>query len=171
MAIVAPTCFYYQSALFRSLAAHPSIDITVYYCSEEPLRGEDVPRTVNTDRSWGLREDLLAGFKYKFLRNFSPRPSYLRWPFGLMNYGIWNHIRKERPHAVVLMSWTNITWWLAILACVFYRIPYFYMTDANVISELPKRRWWRWIKLITLGKVVFRYASGFLCAGTTNEQL
>lgn len=148
LAIVAPTCFYYQSALFRALASHPRIDLTVYFCSDEPLRGADVLRTFNTDHDWGLEEDLLAGYKYKFLRNYSPRPSYLGWPHGLMNFGIWNQLRKGRPHAVVLMSWTNLTWWLAILACVFYTIPYFYMTDANVLSELPKRRLWRWLKMV-----------------------
>lgn len=171
LAIVAPTCFYYQVALFQTLAAHPMIDLTVYFCSEESLHGEDVRQTFETDGDWGMGEELLRGYKYKFLRNFSPRPSYLRWPYGLMNFGIWDQIKNERPDAVVLMSWTNLTWWLAILACLFFKIPYFYMTDANVISEIPKRRWWRWIKKVTLGKVVFRWASGFLCAGTANRQI
>ena len=31
VAIVAPTCFYYQAALFRELAADPRIDLTVYF--------------------------------------------------------------------------------------------------------------------------------------------
>lgn len=171
MSIVAPTCFYYQVALFRTLDAHPNIDLTVYFCSAESLHGEDVRQTFETDGDWGMGEELLKGFKYKFLRNFSPRPSYLRWPFGLMNFGIWNQIKNERPDAVVLMSWTNLTWWIAILACLFFKVPYFYMTDANVISEIPKRRLWLWIKKMTLGKVVFKWASGFLCAGTANRQI
>lgn len=169
IAIVAPTPFYYQVAIFRELANHPRIELTVYFCSDEALNSRDILKTYKTDRRWGVDEELLEGYPYKFLKNYSPMPSYLRWPFGLMNPAIWNEIKNERPDFVILMSWMNPTWWIAILACVRFKIPFIYMTDSNVQAELGKSWWLAWPKKVLLGRIVFPLASGFLCAGTSNK--
>lgn len=171
VAIVAPTCFYYQAALFRELAAHPRIDLIVYFCSPEALSARDVLHMYKTNDHWGVQEEVLEGYEYKFLRNYSPFPSYLRWPFGLMNLGIWNSIGRDKPDAVVLMSWMNLTWWEAILACSFFKSPFFYMTDANGQAEVSAPTWKTWIKKILLGRFLFPVTSGFLCAGTANRRL
>jgi len=171
VAIIAPTCFYYQVDLFRELDLHPKIDLKVYFCSDEALDGVDVLRQFNTDRNWGDEKSLLVGYKYQFLKNYSPFPSYLKWPFGLMNFGIWSELRKNKPDAVVLMSWMNPTWWLAIIVCSKYRIPFFYLTDSNVQTEPNKPRLVSWAKQLALGKLLFKAASGFLSAGETNKQM
>jgi len=171
IAIVAPTCFYYQTALFRKMATHPRLDLIVYFCSDEALHALDAREMYSIDEDWGDETELLNGYQHKFLKNHSPRPSYLKWPFGLMNFSIWNEIRDNRPDVVVLMSWMNVTWWLAILACLRYKVPFLYMTDANVLRELGGPRWKRWIKALFLGSLVFNLATGFLCAGTANRRL
>ncbi len=169
--IVAPTCFYYQVTLFRKLAAHPRIDLLVCFCSDESLYARDVHEMYKTDSSWGDEGQLLDGFKYKFLKNRSLSPSYLKWPFGLINPGIWSEIREERPDVVILMSWMNLTWWIAVSVCLRYGVPFLYMTDANIQAELVGRRWKKWIKSFMLGKLLFPLATGFLCAGTANHLL
>ena len=78
VAIIAPTCFYYQTALFRELAAHPRIDLTVYFCSDEGLVAKDVQEMYKVDKQWGVDDELLRGYEYKFLRNYAPQPSYLK---------------------------------------------------------------------------------------------
>ena len=143
----------------------------VYFCSDEGLSGKDITKKFNTDGDWGVGDEMLRGYKYKFLRNYSPRPSYLNWPIGLVNFGIWNELRKTRPDAVVLMSWVNPTWWLAIIGCLRYNIPFFYLTDTNVQAEYSKPRWKSWFKNILLSKVLFKLASGFLCVGVANKKL
>ena len=171
LVIVAPTCFYYQVSLFRQLANHPRIDLTVYFCSEEALHAHDVQEMYGVDQDWGDESELLDGYQHKFLRNSSPRPSYLIWPYGLMNFSIWKEIRDNRPDVVVLMSWMNVTWWVAIAACLRYKVPFLYMTDANVQREMDGPRWKKWIKKLFLEKFVFKLATGFLCAGTANRML
>jgi len=69
------------------------------------------------------------------------------------------------------MSWMNPTWWLIILACIKHRIPMMFMTDANFHSERLKKPWKSWLKRKLLGNLIFHYISGFLCAGTANQQL
>ena len=171
VAIVAPTCFYYQVPLFQTLATHPRMDLTVYFCSEEASRGSDVRKKFKTSGSWGIEGELLEGYNYKFLRNYSPSPSYLSSVIGLMNFGIWGEILKAKPDVVILMSWMNPTWWLAILACLYKKIPFLYLTDQNVQRDLSGPRWKRWVKRLVLGKILFRLTTGFLCAGTANRLL
>ena len=155
MAIVAPTCFYYQVPLFWALAAHPRIDLTVYFCSDEVLLGHDVLKAYGAEGSWGSEEELLQGYDSKLMRNHSPFATYLSSLVGLVNLGIWGEIRRERPDAVVIMSWMNPTWWLAVLACLRFRIPFLYMTDANVTAESGKNFFISWVKRTVLGKVLF----------------
>ena len=171
LVIVAPTCFYYQISLFQTLAAHPRIDLTVYFCSEEASRGEDVSKKFKADGNWGVEEELLKGYHYKFLRNYSPWPSYLKSVTGLINVGIWREIMRVKPDTVILMSWMNPTWWLAIFACIVARIPFLYLTDQNVQRDLAGPGWKRWVKRLVLGKLLFRLTSGFLCAGMANRML
>jgi glycosyltransferase involved in cell wall biosynthesis len=170
VAIVAPTTFHYQAPLFRSLAAHPRIDLIVYVCSDEAISGQEVLRTYKTEERWGVEDEMLDGYNHKFLRNYAFNGSYLKWPFGLVNLGIISEIKKSRPDVVILMAWTNPTWYLAILACLICRIPYLYMTDANIQPERARPRWKRVLKRILLRYLVFQKASGFLSAGTSNNE-
>jgi len=169
--IIAPTCFYYQVPLFRSLAANDRIDLTVYFCSEEGSSGEDVKSVYGNDQNWGVEGQLLDGYKSKFLKNHSPRGSYLKSLTGLANFGIWNELSRDRPDAVVIMSWMNPTWWLSILACLRFKIPFLFMTDANFYAEKLTNTWKYWVKRCFLGKFLFPLTSGFLCAGTANQML
>ena len=169
--IVAPTCFYYQVELFRELADHPDIDLTVYFCSTEALNSKEVQQMYNTDSGWGIENDLLKGYRFKFLRNFSPFPSYLRSIVGLMNFGIWGEIKRNKPDVVLLMSWMNPVWWIAVLACIVFKVPFLYLTDANVRAESEKAKWKIWGKKMLLGKILFHQTSGALYAGTANKLL
>ena len=135
VAIIAPTCFYYQAPLFRALAANERIDLIVYFCSDEGSSGKDVKIVYGTDQNWGVEDQILDGYRSKLLKNHSPRGSYLKSLTGLANFGVWNELNRERPDAVVIMSWMNPTWWLAFLACMRFNIPLLLMTDANVNAE------------------------------------
>lgn len=171
LAVVAPTCFYYQVDMFRRLAAHPRIDLTVYFCSNESLLAKDVKEMYRSSEKWGDENELLYGYQHQVLPNRSPSPSYLKWPYGLMNFSIWKEIRENKPDVVILMSWMNMTWWFAILACFRYKIPFLYLTDANVQAEVHSSGWKRFLKRLLLEKCIFKLASGFLCAGTANKEL
>jgi glycosyltransferase involved in cell wall biosynthesis len=169
--IIAPTCFYYQAPLFRELAADDRVDLTVYFCSDEGFSGTDVKAAYGANEEWGPELNLLDGYKSKFLRNHAPRGSYLKSLVGLANFGIWDEIKRERPDAVVVMSWMNPTWWLTTLTCLKFQIPMLFMTDANVEAEKLNGLGKAWLKRIFLGSILFHITAGFLCAGTANQRL
>jgi len=168
--IIAPTCFYYQVPLFREIASSKEINSTIYFCSEEGITGSDVRAAFHSSGNWGVQEGLLEGYPSKILTNHAFRGSYLKSLIGLANFGIWRELSKERPDTVIVMSWMNPTWWLTFLACLKFRIPMLFMTDANGEAEQFKSGWKLWIKHNALGKFLFRTSSGFLCAGTANER-
>lgn len=170
IAIIAPVPFYYHVPLYRKLADFSGIDLTVYYCSNETLHGADIEKTYSSKGEFTNKEDLLKGYCYKFLKNYSRKPSYLRWPFGLVNFGIWKEIKNGRYDVVVLQSWTNLTWWLAFFACFKFHTPVLFMTDSNVAPESFKSKIKIFIKKIILGKFLFKVASGFLTSGVANEE-
>ncbi|MCX6720721.1 MAG: glycosyltransferase family 4 protein [Candidatus Staskawiczbacteria bacterium] len=171
LAIIAPTPLYYHVPLYRRLESSSEIDLTVYYCSDEAIHGTDIERMYETKKNTVDKINLLRGYHYMFLKNYSLNPSCLNWPFGLMNFGIWNDIKSGKYDGVVLQSWTNLTWWIAFFACLRYKTPVLFMTDANVAAESSKSKFKIFLKKIILGNFLFENASGFLTSGTTNEEL
>ena len=171
VAIIAPTCFYYQAPLFRALAANERIDLIVYFCSDEGSSGEDVKSVYGNGQNWGVEDQLFDGYRSKLLKNHSPQGSYLKSLIGLANFGVWNELSRERPDAVGIMSWMNPTWWLTFLACLRFKIPVLFMTDANFYAEEFTNTWKSWIKRYILGKFLFPLSAGFLYAGTANRLL
>lgn len=170
VAIVAPVPFYYHAPLYRKLAELPEINLTVYYCSEETLYGADIIKTYKFKGKFVDKEDLLEGYHYHFLKNYSLTPSYLKWPFGLINFSIWKEIKEGKYSAVILQSWTNLTWWLAFFACLKYDTPVLFMTDSNIATEPLKSKIKVYIKKIIFSNFLFKKASGFLTSGTANEE-
>ena len=171
IAIIAPTAFYYHVPLYRRLANSSKIDLTVLYCSEESITGKDVKNAYGVPARFS-DENLLEGYPYRFIKNYSPTPSIARWPFGLINIGVWKEIKNGQYDAIVLQAWTFLTQYISFLSCLIFKTPVFFMTDANILSE-PIRLanpFKKAIKKVVL-RFLFKKASGFLTAGKTNEQL
>jgi len=168
IAIISPTVHYYHVPLYRRLARSPEIDLNVYYCSDEGIVGSDVKKAYGTAGRF-LDDNMLNGYSSKFIKNYSPCPSYVRWPFGLINIGVWREIKNGEYDAVILQAWTNFTEWLAFFACLRFKTPVLFMTDANILSEFSNP-FKKIIKNIML-KFLSKNATGFLTAGKSNEQL
>ena len=171
LGIIAPVPLYYHTPLYRRLAESKEIDLTVFYCSDESLRGADIEKMYCAKGSIVDKDDLIGGYKCKFLKNYSWSPSILKWPFGLLNFGVWNEIKMGKYSAVIIQSWTNVTWWVAFIACLVYKTPVLFMTDANVLAESLKPAWKIKLKKIVLGGFLFKQARGFLASGILNGKL
>jgi glycosyltransferase involved in cell wall biosynthesis len=169
IAIVSPTPFYYHIPLYKELAVNSEINFVVYYCSDETIKGEDIKKMYKSRRHIANKKELLGGYKYKFFKNYSPNPSFMNWPFGLINFGICKEIFKERPDVVILQSWTNLTWWMAFICCLLTNTKIMFMTDSNILSEPSKSFLKISFKKVFLGNFLFKYSFGFLTSGLANE--
>lgn len=168
IAIISPVPFYYHASFYRRLANSSKVDLTVYYSSKESIVGEDVKKEYGATGRFP-DEDMLMGYSYKFIKNYSPCPSYLTWPFGLINLGVWREIKNGKYDAVILQAWTNMTWWIAFLACLKFKTPVLFMTDANILSE-SSNKLKKALKTVML-RFLSKNATGFLIAGEANKQL
>ena len=158
-AVVASHVIQYYGPLFRRLAEHPAIDLTVLYCSRrgaEPYLDHDLGVWLK----WDL--PLLEGYPHEFLRNFAPTEKGF---FRLVNPGVFSALRRREFDGVLVNGWGTFTMWLTYIACLVLRIPYFvygdnaFVIERGGIAGWGRRRVLRWL---------FSRAGGFLLQGTMN---
>src|SRR3989344_591323 len=136
LAIVASHPIQYQSPLWRSIAAHPEIDLTVYYCLEWGTSGKTHKNFFGVEYRWDT--PLLEGYRYKFLRNYSPKPAPSLG--GFINPGIFWELWKNRYDAVLILGWMDVTFWFAFLAAKLKGTPVFLRTVNSLSYDTSVRR-------------------------------
>lgn len=162
LAILASHVIQYQAPLYRMLAAHPEIDLTVYYCSSDGAR-EYFDRDMGANVTWNV--SLLDGYNHRFLRNFSPFGKATRF-FRYIHPSIVSFLRSERPDALLLMlGWGDLTSWLAIAACRLAGIPLMLNGDS---SSVPRVTGLGAAVRDRVLRALFRRAAAFLVTGTRN---
>ena len=96
----------YQTPFFKRLAQHPAVDLTVYYCT-------DFGVTARLDPGFGVGvkwdRPALEGYKYKFLRNYSPAPDNPSSFFWNLNPAIVSELFKKRYDAVIIHGYNYFT--------------------------------------------------------------
>ncbi|MBU4377282.1 MAG: glycosyltransferase family 4 protein [Candidatus Omnitrophica bacterium] len=156
----------YFSPLFKKMAKHPQIDLTIYYCSGEIMKGvKDAGFGVEV--KWDI--PLLEGYKYKFLKNYSPIPATLKPLIGLINFGIIREIAKNKYDAVIVHGWSYVTCALAYMTAIFNRIPVFIRAESPLSRELTKPKW-KILAKKPLLSALFKQVSSFLAIGRENRE-
>jgi glycosyltransferase involved in cell wall biosynthesis len=153
----------YQAPIYRALAAHPEIDLTVLFCLDwgaKPYRDPGFGCEVRWDTP------LLDGYKYRFLRNWSLRPGLDRM-WGVVNPGVVRAVVSDRYDAVVIYGWARATNWLAIVAALASRTPIILRDETNLLNPLPRAK--KLIKIAVLKKL-FSVSSAFLSIGRYNTE-
>lgn len=115
-----PVQYYYR--LYQELAAHPRIDLTVYYCWDAGVAGEgSYDREFKLHVKWDL--PLLEGYRYRILKNWSPRAASKFW--GFINPEIVSELFSRRFDAVFIWGYDYISSWLAFLGAGLSKTPIF----------------------------------------------
>jgi glycosyltransferase involved in cell wall biosynthesis len=132
LAIVASHVIQYQDPLFRRLAAHPEIDLTVLYCSQHGLN-RTLDRDMGVDLQWNI--ELLRGYRHQFLRNISPFG--MQTPqLNLINPGLLPALRQGGYDAVIVMfGWGSVSSWITFAAARTAGIPIMLYGDSSFPEE------------------------------------
>ena len=161
--LVATHPVQYASPVFRQMAEHPRLDITVAYCS---LQGAQAGHDPEFGRSVQWDVPLLDGYRWVQVPNRSLRPGIGRF-FGLINPGLWQLIRKTRFDAVVLYTGYRCTsFWIAMTAAKVSGAAVLFGTDAHELRPRDAQSWkpslkaWLWPRLFRLADVVIVPSSG-----------
>ena len=156
----------YRSPLFKKLAKHPNIDLTVLYCSDEGLKStKDVDFGVIF--KWDI--PLLEGYNYKFLKNYSFQKTVFKWPFGLINLGVINELTRKNYDFVIIISRQYITHMIAFFSARLNGVKILYLEETPLNQEIARPRWKLNIKKIWLW-ILFSMVDGFLAIGKENRK-
>lgn len=162
LAIVTSHPVQYQAPLFRLLAAHGDIDLTVYYGHDESVAGD-------LDPDFGVRfawdRPLLDGYRSVFLRRSAQALGAIRRL--LADARIVGRLRRERFDAVFIHSYARRLSLLAYLGALASRTPVLLRTESERLR--PRRQWVEVLKYVFL-KPLFGVTSGFLVIGEANRQ-
>ena len=184
LAILTSHPIQYQTPLFQLLAKQTEIDLTVYFCWDfgvsEPTHDSGFGKEIKWDIS------LLEGYKYKFLKNYSFKPSSKFWGqinpriikeliLGTSdvhningNFGT-SDVQLKKTNAILTYGWNSFSNWLAFLTAFLKKIPVFLHAENPLNQELLKPKWKIKIKKIILGWL-FRRISAFLYIGEENKK-
>ncbi len=137
IAILASHPVQYQVPIFRNLSKHPKIDLIVYFCSNFGVRKADFDPGFGKKIKWDV--DLLSGYKYKFLKNYSLSalsvgtlgPSF----FNLINMGIIKELLKEKYDAILIHGYTTLTNWFSFLFAWITKTPIIIRGETDFLKE------------------------------------
>src|SRR3989304_1708993 len=162
LAILISHPIQYHTPLFQALARHPEIDLTVYYCWDFGVKKQSAEPEFGVAYEWDI--PLLEGYKYKFLKNLSLRPSEKFW--GQVNPDVMREIWKERYDALWVHGYSFFTDWLAFLAAKLRGTPIFIRGITHLLDKKP----WhiRLIKRLMLS-VLFKACAACLYIGKHNK--
>jgi len=161
LAIVVSHPIQYQVPLYKKLAQNPRLDLTVYFCADFGLKPRKDPGFGVTYK-WDI--PLLEGYRYKFLRNYSMRPSTGK--FGQINPGIIPELFFQRYDAVLVHGYTTVKDWLTFIGAWFSRTPIFVRGDSHLL--LSRSLAGRLTRKIAL-PIFFKNVRNFLSIGSKNR--
>ena len=148
--VLATHVVQYASPTFRLLASDPRLDILVAYCSLQGAEPGWDPE-FGVEVQWDV--PLLDGYPWIHVRNRSLRPRLGHF-FGLLNPGLWKHIRTGRFDAVVTYTgYMCASFWIAWLAAKIQRIPFMISADSTTLQSREGGRWRNLVKPFVLRRV------------------
>jgi glycosyltransferase involved in cell wall biosynthesis len=182
LAILVSHPIQYQAPLFKKLAKET--DLTVYFCWDFGVGKESFDTEFGKKIKWDI--PLLEGYNYKFLKNYSLKPSSEFW--GQINFGIIKElisgtsdvrningnfgasdVQKSKYDAVIIFGWNSFTNWLAFITAFISKMPVLLRAENPLNQEFLKSKWKLKIKKIILGWL-FRRVGAFLYIGEENKK-
>lgn len=166
LAVVTSHPIQYQGPLFRALAAHSAIDLTVLFCCDHGQR-PTFDREFNTTFAWD--RPITEGYAHEFVPSIHPRPG----PYGffpLTNPSLWRTLTRDRFDAVMLVGWGFASSWIALAAARAHGLTVLLRGESGLDSYQP-RSWVRARARHTVLSGLFRNVDAFLSIGSHNADL
>jgi len=147
----------YQVPWYRALAAHPDVDLTVFYCMLPDARQQG--EGFGVAFQWDI--PLLEGYRYEVLANRARRPSPTRFS-GCDTPGIEGGVRDGGFDAFIVNGWVAKACLQALRACRRWSVPCIVRGESNALR--PRPTWKRF-----LHRRLLRKYSAFLSIGRSNR--
>ncbi len=167
LAIVMSHAIQYQAPLLRKIASSSKIDLNVYFNWNFGVSDkESIDPEFKMKIKWDI--PLLEGYNYKFLKNYSFKPSSNFW--GQLNFGIIKELIQNRYDAVLIYGWNSFVNWLAFFTALIIGTHVILQGESPLNQELLKNGIKQKIKEFILKKIFFPRISAFLYIGEENKK-
>jgi glycosyltransferase involved in cell wall biosynthesis len=130
LAIICTHPIQYHAPWFRGLAAHPSLNVHVYYCHQATPQ-EQARAGFGVEFDWDV--PLLEGYPHSFLSNVANPAGHGRFT-GFDTPGLGKIIRERRHDAVLVNGWNYKSAWQAILAAWQSDVRVFVRGDSHLYA-------------------------------------
>jgi len=140
--------------------------ITAWYCSDASIKG-------GHDKGFGVKVKwdvpLLEGYKYRFFKNYSWKPSHSKGFFGLMNLGMIRELFRIPKSIIIVHGWNYFS---HVFILLFGRLRGHTMclrceTPQN--QEILKTGFKQLLKRAGLKHILFPCVNYFLYIGSQNQ--
>lgn len=137
LAILSTHPIQYHSGWFRGLAAHPDLQVHVYYCHQATPQ-EQARAGFGVEFEWDV--PLLTGYPHSFLQNVANPPGHGRFA-GFDTPEIKSIIRHGQYDAVLINGWHYKSAWQAIWTCWRSKVKVMVRSDSHLHTprSLPVR--------------------------------
>jgi glycosyltransferase involved in cell wall biosynthesis len=151
LAVVSTHPIQYHAPWFRGLAAHPDLQVHVYYCHKATPR-EQARAGFGVEFDWDV--PLLSGYSYSFLQNIARPAGHGRFG-GFDTPEIGKIIRERHYDAVLVNGWNYKSAWQAIWAAWQSGVKVFVRGDSHL--HFARSRSVRLTKLLAYRRFVPRF--------------
>lgn len=163
LAIVSTHPIQYHAPWFRGLAAHPDLDIHVYFC-HTATPSEQARAGFGVEFDWDV--ELLAGYPHSFLQNVAKSAGHGSFG-GFDTPEIGSIIRRKRYDAVLVNGWNYKSAWQAICAAWQSNVTTLVRGDSHL--NTPRTRARRALKWLVYRRFVPRF-DGCLAVGKWSRE-
>lgn len=131
LAILSTHPIQYHAPWFRGLAAHPDLDVQVYFCHKATPQ-EQARAGFGVEFDWDV--DLLGGYPHSFLENIANPAGPGRFG-GFDTPEIGKIIREKRYDAVLVNGWNYKSAWQAIWAAWQRGVKVMVRGDSHLLTK------------------------------------
>jgi glycosyltransferase involved in cell wall biosynthesis len=160
----------YFGPLYQQIARQKSdvLDLTVLYLSDETTNGY-------TDKQFGARVEwdipLLDGYKHRFVKNDSWKPSIYNGFFGLLNWRLIGELRRMPKSIVICHGWAYASNVLALWAAKAFGHTVCLRGENPLSHEMARKSMKRKVRDWYLKRLIFSVTDKFLYIGRQNKLL
>lgn len=155
----------YAAPLYKYLNEQ-GFEAEAWYCTEASTKlSKD--RDFGVNIKWDL--DLLNGYKYRFFKNQSWKPSQFAGFWGLINFGLIAALRKERPAVISVHGWHYFSLTMALLMAKSFGHKVCLRFEAPLCHERFKKNLTSKLGRFFLKRILFPRISYFLYIGEQNR--
>lgn len=164
---IQPHPIHWFSTQFEYISKHSNFDFEVYYCTKHGLKNE-------IDTGFGKKVDfktpLFKGYKFKFLKNYSPITKHSDKLLSAINFGVFNVIFKSSKQSLfVVHGWSRLTYLFVIFFCKIKGRKVGIRAETPISHEKKYSKLYLFLRRLVFKKILFPNVDYFFYIGKQNK--